>query len=72
MSRAAVVTRECPGIGLCADCRHARRIGNRRGSTFHLCALASSDPRFTRYPRLPVVRCAGYERGPAPSTDELA
>lgn len=49
-------------MGLCASCRHVRRTGNRRGSVFYLCTLAGSDPRFRRYPPLPVLSCAGYER----------
>lgn len=48
-------------IGLCAACRFARIVRTARGSTFYLCRLAESDPRFARYPRLPVLRCAGYE-----------
>ncbi len=47
--------------GLCASCRHARPIAGAR-STFWLCDRSRTDPRFPRYPRLPVVRCAGYER----------
>ena len=48
-------------IGLCATCRHVRVISNARGSTFYLCQLAETDPRFDKYPRLPVLHCAGYE-----------
>jgi hypothetical protein len=48
-------------IGLCAACRHARVVQSARGSTFYLCRLAEVDPRFAKYPRLPVLRCAGYE-----------
>jgi len=52
-----------PGsAGLCADCMYARRVPNRRGSTFLLCGRAAHDPRFARYPALPVLRCAGYVR----------
>jgi hypothetical protein len=47
-------------IGLCAACRHARVIRSVRGSTFYLCQLAETDPRFAKYPRLPVLRCTGY------------
>ncbi|NNL84189.1 MAG: hypothetical protein HKP27_00965 [Myxococcales bacterium] len=50
--------------GLCADCRHARITRNRRGSAFFRCGLADSDPRFRRYPQLPVRECAGHENGP--------
>jgi hypothetical protein len=48
-------------IGLCRTCRHARVIGNRRGSQFYLCQLSETDPRFAKYPRLPVLRCVGYQ-----------
>lgn len=53
------------GAGLCADCRYARRVPNRRGSTFLLCGRAADDPRFARYPPLPVLNCAGYARAAA-------
>jgi len=46
--------------GLCAHCAHARIIVSARGSTFYLCNLSASDPRFPKYPRLPVVQCSGY------------
>jgi hypothetical protein len=48
-------------VGLCADCRHARRVKSARGSDFWLCALASIDPRFPKYPQLPVLECGGHE-----------
>jgi hypothetical protein len=48
--------------GLCEDCIHARRIESDRGSVFFLCQLALTDHRFKKYPRLPVLSCAGYER----------
>ncbi len=51
----------CDPIGLCATCRQARVVQSARGSTFYLCRLAEVDPRFSKYPRLPVLRCAGYE-----------
>jgi hypothetical protein len=41
-------------------CRHGRAIVSARGSTFRLCELSASDPRFAKYPRLPVLRCAGF------------
>ena len=52
-------------FGLCADCRHARRIRSGKGSEFLLCGRGAEDPAYTRYPPLPVVRCPGYERGEA-------
>jgi hypothetical protein len=53
--------------GLCADCRHARRIASDRGSLFFLCQRSVNDATFPRYPRLPVLECSGYEREPASS-----
>jgi len=50
--------------GLCESCRHARIIRSARDSLFLRCGLADTDPRFAKYPRLPVLRCDGYaERG---------
>lgn len=47
--------------GLCENCRHVKKLANNRGSVFYMCEKAASDSRFTRYPRLPVLRCEGYE-----------
>lgn len=47
--------------GLCAGCRHARLNQTRRGPVYLRCQLASLDPAYTRYPQLPVLRCAGYQ-----------
>ena len=47
--------------GLCASCRHLVVITSDRGSTFVQCGLAKSDPRFVRYPPLPVLVCVGYD-----------
>ena len=41
--------------GLCATCLHARTVTSDRGSTFVWCGLSKSDPRFPKYPRLPVL-----------------
>jgi hypothetical protein len=49
-----------PPPGLCDRCAHARRVESSKGSTFILCGLSAVDPRFAKYPALPVVRCAGY------------
>jgi hypothetical protein len=48
-------------VGLCASCRHAKRVVSSKGSEFWLCGRAERDPAFRKYPPLPVVRCAGYE-----------
>ena len=55
-------------VGLCATCVNARIIESKRGSRFWLCALSKVDPRFPKYPPLPVVRCGGYTPGePSPA-----
>ena len=48
-------------VGLCATCRWVGIVTNRRGSVFYRCARADVDPRFVRYPPLPVLACPGYE-----------
>lgn len=53
-----------PASGLCAACLHARVVTNDRGSRFVLCGRARTDPRFPRYPALPVRACPGYETSP--------
>lgn len=52
-------------VGLCFRCRHARRVPAPRAE-YWLCQLSAVDPRFPKYPRLPVLACDGYE----PHTDE--
>ena len=47
-------------VGLCQNCRHARRIESDRGSNFLMCKLSFEDSRFAKYPRLPVLACSGY------------
>lgn len=47
-------------IGLCLECSWVRPIGNDRGSVFYLCGRAKQDLRFPKYPRLPVLHCAGF------------
>jgi hypothetical protein len=37
-------------------------VPTRRGSTFLLCGRAADEPRFARYPALPVLHCEGYVR----------
>ena len=49
-------------VGLCAHCRHARIVTTPR-SRFWLCARSAFDPRYVRYPRLPMLECPGHERG---------
>jgi hypothetical protein len=48
--------------GLCGDCTLALRIQSDRGSLFFQCQLSFTDPRFAKYPRLPVLTCPGYQK----------
>ncbi len=50
-------------LGLCGTCTHARQIMSDRASTFLQCQLSFTDPRFEKYPRLPVLKCNGYRKG---------
>jgi hypothetical protein len=50
------------GPGLCAECAHSRRVESERKSFFILCELSFNDPRFPKYPRLPVLSCKGYKK----------
>ena len=57
--------------GLCATCKH-HRIVKGTNSDFWMCRRSALDARFPRYPRLPVLKCVGYEAAregdqPAPS-----
>ncbi len=49
-------------MGLCADCHFMRTMRSDRGSIFILCERSKIDQTFPKYPRLPVLQCAGYER----------
>lgn len=46
--------------GLCEHCRYGKIVRTDRGGVFLLCRLHETDPRFAKYPRLPVLRCSGY------------
>ena len=48
--------------GLCDTCRHQKVIRNTRGSSFSMCLLSKQDDRFAKYPRLPVMKCPGWQR----------
>jgi len=62
LNDAAHSTNRGPDAGLCAICLHARRIESPHGSVFYLCELSFTDPRFSKYPRLPVVSCDGFKK----------
>lgn len=53
--------RQLVPVGLCTACRYAREVVSTRGSRFVLCERSQTDPAYPRYPRLPVVVCAGYD-----------
>ncbi|MCU0313553.1 MAG: hypothetical protein MUC84_05755 [Solirubrobacteraceae bacterium] len=49
-----------PHFGLCSACAHQRLVRTGRGSRFSMCERSFEDPRFVKYPRVPVLRCAGF------------
>jgi hypothetical protein len=51
-----------PAAGLCDSCAHQRLVPNTRGSVFSLCERSRTEPEYPRYPRLPVLECAGFSR----------
>ncbi|WP_354697512.1 hypothetical protein DSM112329_03143 [Paraconexibacter sp. AEG42_29] len=51
-------------IGLCTSCRFQKVIRSGRGSEFSMCTRNKIDPSYPKYPRLPVLRCAGREPRP--------
>jgi len=55
---------ETTPAGLCASCVHGERVQSSKGSTFLRCNRSFHDPRFPRYPTLPVVSCSGHEPRP--------
>lgn len=60
--RAALLGRLGASPGLCARCLHLRLLASPR-SVFVRCGKAEADPRFSRYPGLPVRECPGFEPG---------
>jgi hypothetical protein len=56
-----------PSAGLCESCANVKVIETRKGSRFYLCQLSEVDPRFPKYPRLPVLQCIGYAPVTAPA-----
>jgi hypothetical protein len=60
--RATLLGRLGGSPGLCARCLHLRLLASQR-SVFVRCGRADSDPRFARYPGLPVRECSGFEAG---------
>jgi len=56
-------------VGLCCDCQFQRVITSSKGTRFYLCTLSEKEPAFPKYPRLPVLQCAGF-RAPRPNPGE--
>jgi hypothetical protein len=48
-------------VGLCQICRHGREIRSAKGSLFWLCERSRREPKYAKYPPLPVLACLGYE-----------
>jgi hypothetical protein len=57
-----------PPTGLCPSCANVRFVKG-ANSTFLMCELSRTDPRFPRYPRLPVLKCEGYRHAAKPLGD---
>lgn len=49
-------------VGLCIDCTYTHQVVSTKGSQFFYCRRAETDSHYTKYPRLPVVACPGYQR----------
>jgi hypothetical protein len=52
-----------PPPGLCGECRHARALTSSGGATYYQCLRAEADPRYSKWPRLPILQCPGFEPG---------
>jgi hypothetical protein len=50
-----------PPAGLCDSCVHQKLVRTGRGSEFSLCERSKTDPRYPKYPPVPVLRCPGHE-----------
>jgi len=46
---------------MCDRCVHQQRVATSR-STYSLCLRSRADPRYAKYPPIPVIRCAGYQQ----------
>jgi hypothetical protein len=51
-------------VGLCSNCQNVKVIHSGRGPIYYLCQLAATNPQFPKYPRLPVLKCSGYQATP--------
>ncbi len=54
-------SRPATDIGLCIECVHSRVVPHPRGGVgYWRCAKADDDPRYAKFPRLPVRECDGF------------
>ena len=65
----AAVAKLGADAGLCEHCAHAKVNETRRGTAYLRCLRAEWDERMTRYPRLPVQACPGFEPSDPPPPD---
>jgi len=47
--------------GLCDRCAWRQSVPSSRGQVYVLCRRSVDDPRFRKYPVLPVFACSGFE-----------
>jgi hypothetical protein len=52
-----------PPAGLCDSCGFQKLITTGRGSVFSMCERSKTDPRYPKYPPVPVGSCPGYAPG---------
>ena len=50
-----------PAAGLCNTCVHQKVVRSGRGSVFSMCLRHRTQPKYPKYPRVPVARCPGFE-----------
>jgi hypothetical protein len=48
-------------FGLCGHCSHGQTLDSKTGSRFLFCGRARLDPRYAKYPPMPVFACPGFE-----------
>jgi len=65
----SVNSSESERVGLCVSCQYARLVRTDRGSVFYQCLRSATDPRYAKYPRLPVRHCPGYEEKKTEGSD---
>jgi len=51
-----------PEFGLCTACRFAREVRSAKDRIYILCEQSLTDPRFAKYPAIPVEHCEGYQQ----------